>query len=277
MESEQIIARDWMEQAMSRQIDTPGQDGDYGNGYGFQLWNSRRSGLYRFDGGQGQFGLIWPEKKIAVALHEGGLCPDGPQITLDILSEYLLDEIGEEELPLDPEAWEELKAFESGLSIPEREACSVCVPEGNFDGKYTVIGGDGDPWISVSPGGYNFFSCFYHPDKKREFTEFCLQTDSEKCIFTVNGYAVFEAWFDGKHHPFYTDNVLPEIGWNCSYARYLDDSTLEITTKWLGGWFEGRIVMKRRGDEMELTFYKDRLEEGKNRYSISRAEARKCG
>lgn len=277
-EGEQIIARDWMEQAMSRQIDTIGQGGgDYGNGYGFQLWNSRRSGLYRFDGGQGQFGLIWPEKKIAVALHEGGLCPDGPQITLDILSEYLLDEIGEEELPLDPEAWEELKAFESGLSIPEREACSVCVPEGNFDGKYTVIGGDGDPWISVSPGGYNFFSCFYHPDKKREFTEFCLQTDSEKCIFTVNGYAVFEAWFDGKHHPFYTDNVLPEIGWNCSYARYLDDSTLEITTKWLGGWFEGRIVMKRRGDEMELTFYKDRLEEGKNRYSISRAEARKCG
>ena len=84
-------------------------------------------------------------------------------------------------------------------------------------------------------------------DKKQAFTDFTLKMDEQKCVFTVDGYAVFEAYFDGKHHPVYTDNVLPEIGWNCSYARYLDEDTLQITTKWLNGWFDDRIVMKKKG------------------------------
>lgn len=274
-DGEQIVAEDWMEQAMSCQIPTSEKEGteDYRHGYGFQLWNSKIPGLYRFDGGQGQYGLIWPEKELAVALHEGGMFPDGAQITLDILYEYLLKEIGDGPLPEDPEAYRDLLALEAGLGLDEYAPNTLSVPKERFEGKYRVVSGDGDPWISVSPGGYNFFRCFYHKEKKEAFTDFELKLDSEVCRFTVDGYAVFEAYFDGAHHPVYTDNVIPEIGWNCSYARYVDESALEITTKWLNGWFLNRIVMERTKRGLHLTFYKDRLHEGQDRYLVTHCEA----
>ena len=274
---EQIIAEDWMHMAMSCQISTEPNGGteDYRHGYGFQLWNSAIPGVYRFDGGQGQYGLIWPERKIAVAIHEGAVMPEGPQITLDVLYEYLLNEMRNEPLPENPQADAALLEFERNLKVPEQEANTLYVPTECFSGSYAVVSGDGDPWISVAPGGYNFFTCFYHADKKQAFTDFTLKMDEQKCVFTVDGYAVFEAYFDGKHHPVYTDNVLPEIGWNCSYARYLDEDTLQITTKWLNGWFDDRIVMKKKGDILEMTFYKDRLTVSDNRYTIKHCTAKR--
>lgn len=274
---EQIIAEDWMRLAMSCQISTEPNGGteDYLHGYGFQLWNSAIPGVYRFDGGQGQYGLIWPERKIAVALHEGAICPDGPQITLDVLYQYLLNEIQDEPLPENSQADAMLLDFERNLQVPEQEKNVLEIPRERFSGSYKVVSGDGDPWISVSPGAYNFFTCFYHADKKQKFTDFTLCIDGQKCVFTADGYAVFEAYFDGKHHPVYTDNVIPEIGWNCSYARYLDENTLQITTKWLNGWFDDRIVMIRKGDTLELTFYKDRLVDSENRYTIRHCVAKR--
>ncbi len=274
---EQIISRDWMEMALSSRIATGEKEGtrDYQYGYGFQLWCSSIPGLYRFDGGQGQYGLIWPEKGIAVALHEGAVCPDGPQITLDVLYKYLLMELEDEPLQENPKEYRELLDFERTLSVSEQEPNNLAIPAGQFSGAYQVVSGDGHPWISVSPGGYNFFSCFYHKDKKQKFTDFTLEINEEKCIFTVDGYAKFCAYFDGKHHPVYTDQVLPEIGWNCSYARYTSENVLEITTRWLNGWFDDRIVLEKNGEEVELTFYKDRLVDSEDRYDIRHCKARR--
>ena len=102
-----------MHMAMSCQISTEPNGGteDYRHGYGFQLWNSAIPGVYRFDGGQGQYGLIWPERKIAVAIHEGAVMPEGPQITLDVLYEYLLNEMPNDPLPENPQADAALLVF----------------------------------------------------------------------------------------------------------------------------------------------------------------------
>ena len=69
--------------------------------------------------------------------------------------------------------------------------------------------------------------------------------------------------------------MIPEIGWNCSYARYLDENTLQITTKWLNGWFDDRIVIKKKEDILELTFYKDRLTVSEERYTIKHSTAKR--
>ena len=142
---EQIIAEDWMHMAMSYQISTEPNGGteDYRHGYGFQLWNSAIPGVYRFDGGQGQYGLIWPERKIAVAIHEGAVMPEGPQITLDVLYEYLLNEMQNEPLPEDPQADAALLEFERNLKVPEQEANTLYVPTECFSGSYAVVSGDG--------------------------------------------------------------------------------------------------------------------------------------
>ena len=133
-----------MHMAMSCQISTEPNGGteDYRHGYGFQLWNSAIPGVYRFDGGQGQYGLIWPERKIAVAIHEGAVMPEGPQITLDVLYEYLLNEMRNEPLPENPQADAALLEFERNLKVPEQEANTLYVPTECFSGSYVVVSGD---------------------------------------------------------------------------------------------------------------------------------------
>lgn len=274
---EQIVSDAWMHEAMSRQISTEGNGDspDYCSGYGYQLWLSRIPGVYRFDGGQGQFGIIWPEKDLVVALHQGGLGPDGPQITLDRVMEGLMTLVADEPLPEDPEALASLCAFEQSLRVPEQAANTLAVDPAVFSGRYAVTGGDADadPWISVSPGTYNFFRAFFEKDKKADFTDFTLEIDEEKCVFTADGYAEFVAWFDGKYRMHYTDNPLPQVGDNCSTARYTDANTLEITIKWMHSWFENVIRFEKTDSGLAITTVKDRLQAGPMRYSIHHAAA----
>lgn len=275
---EQIVDEDWMRDALSIQIDTAenvGGELDCRVGYGYQLWACSMPGVFRFDGGQGQYGLIWPEKDLVVSLHEGGMAPDGQQTTLEVLYNDLLKKVVDEPLKEDPEANNELKAFEASLELPQPEANKISVSKDVFEGDYIVTEGDADPWISVSPGTYNFFSSFFEKGKKAEFTDFSLRIDDEKCEFTADGYAKFIAYFDGKYRVNYTDNVLPEVGYNCSTARYLDEKTLEITIKWVNSWFINVITFEKDGDKINITTSKDRLHEGKNRYTIHHAAAKK--
>ncbi len=281
-DGEQIVSEEWMRNALSIQIDTAENvDGvlDCRVGYGWQLWACSMPGVFRFDGGQGQYGIIWPEKDLVVALHEGGLGPDGPQITIEAIYDELMRKIGDEPLKEDPEALAELRAFEHSLAVPEQRPNTLSVDPARFEGEYKVISGDADcdPWVSVSPGEYNFFRAFFDPSKQDRFEKFKLEFDPEKCVFTADGYAVFEAYFDGKYHIVETDNPLSKIRKTASTARFIDPDTLEITTKWVNSWFLNVILFKREGDRLLITTSKDRLQEAipEKRYTVHHAVAEK--
>ena len=109
--------------------------------------------------------------------------------------------------------------------------------------------GNATPWIGVSPNGFNFFESFYDQTKKKEMTDFSLCVDQEKAIFSVDGYAAFQAWFDGEIRVHLTDSVLPQLNRTYSTARYLDDDTLEITIHWISGWFVTIMTFRRNQDD----------------------------
>ena len=54
--------------------------------------------------------------------------PEGPQITLDVLYEYLLNEMRNEPLPENPQADAALLEFERNLKVPEQEANTLYAP-----------------------------------------------------------------------------------------------------------------------------------------------------
>ena len=281
-DGEQIVSEEWMKNALSIQIDTAeNTDGvlDCRVGYGWQLWACSMPGVFRFDGGQGQYGIIWPEKNLVVALHEGGLGPDGPQITIEAIYDELMRKICDEPLPEDGDALHELREFEQSLAVPEKKPNTLQVNLSSFEGKYRIVSGDADcdPWVSVSPGSYNFFRAFFDPMKKESFECFSLSFTEEKCVFTADDYAVFEAYFDGKYHIVETDNPLSKIRKTASTARFIDENTLEITTKWLNSWFENVITFKNEGDTMYITTSKDRLQEAipELRYTVHHAIAKR--
>jgi CubicO group peptidase (beta-lactamase class C family) len=108
----QLIPESYVEQATSRQIDTPNQDNvDSRQGYGFQFWMSRHG--YRGDGAFGQFCIVLPEQDAVVATTGG---TEAMQAVLDNLWEHLLP--GFTNTRPDDGAQQDLEERLRGLTLP---------------------------------------------------------------------------------------------------------------------------------------------------------------
>jgi CubicO group peptidase (beta-lactamase class C family) len=82
----QLIQASYVEQATSRQVQTPNRDSvDWCQGYGFQFWMSRYG--YRGDGAFGQFCVVLPEQDAVIATTAG---TEAMQTVLDNLWRHLL-------------------------------------------------------------------------------------------------------------------------------------------------------------------------------------------
>jgi CubicO group peptidase (beta-lactamase class C family) len=86
----QLLGEHYVDQATSRQIDTPNQDNvDWRQGYGFQFWMARHG--YRGDGAFGQFCVVLPDQDAVVATTGG---TEAMQAVLDNLWKHLLPGLG---------------------------------------------------------------------------------------------------------------------------------------------------------------------------------------
>ena len=64
----QIIPKDWVQQATSKQISNGSNpNNDWNQGYGFQFWRCRH-GAYRGDGKDGQFCIVLEEQNTVIAI-----------------------------------------------------------------------------------------------------------------------------------------------------------------------------------------------------------------
>ncbi|WP_307793457.1 serine hydrolase domain-containing protein [Microbacterium stercoris] len=65
----QLIPHEWVDRASQALagIDPQGWEGDWAQGYGYQLWRCRTS-AFRADGAFGQFIIVWPEHNAVIAL-----------------------------------------------------------------------------------------------------------------------------------------------------------------------------------------------------------------
>jgi CubicO group peptidase (beta-lactamase class C family) len=109
---DQLLPERYVEQATSRQIDTPNQDNvDWGQGYGFQFWMSRHG--YRGDGAFGQFCVVLPAHDAVIVTTAG---TEAMQAVLDNLWQHLLPGLGTGRT--DDGAQRELEQRLDGLSLP---------------------------------------------------------------------------------------------------------------------------------------------------------------
>ena len=167
-------------------------------GYGYQLWACSIPGVYRFDGGQGQYGIIWPEKKLAVAVHEGAVLPYGPQMTLDVIYEELLMKIADEPLTENPDEFARLLTFEKNIKMPEDPKNTICrkyvLPEHIRCWKGIQLRG----WDWRHQGGDDMFMIFRDGKCEQDLKYFTLELQKEYCKFQVNGQVEFLARMDQK-------------------------------------------------------------------------------
>jgi len=132
-----LLPEHYVEQATSRQIDTPNQENlDWRQGYGFQFWMARHG--YRGDGAFGQFCVVLPEQGTVVATTGG---TEAMQGVLDHLWEHLLPGLGTG-IP-DDGAQQELDRRLARLSLPP---CRATPSPPRWEGW------TGEPF-PVAPGG----------------------------------------------------------------------------------------------------------------------------
>jgi len=109
---DQLLPERYVEQATSRQIDTPNQDNvDWRQGYGFGFWRSRHG--YRGDGAFGQFCVVLPAHDAVIVTTAG---TEAMQAVLDNLWQHLLPGLGTGRT--DAAAQPELDQRLDGLSLP---------------------------------------------------------------------------------------------------------------------------------------------------------------
>jgi len=260
-DGEQILEPGFVKDALSVQIENPyaPEQKDGRCGYGYLLWACSIPGVFRFDGGQGQYGIIWPEKDLVVAVHEGAVSPLGPQKTLDTLYKTLLLPLLDEPLSPAPEDYKALLSLQTSVRL-QPDAPNAIPPSAAFSGSYRVSAGSFDPWIGVAPpGGGDLFAAFRSPAKDVPVSAFRLELGADALRVSLDSGETLVASWDGSLTAHSIDSPFPALGTYAASARCTAEQTLELRIHWLNGWFETIVIFERADDGLQITMKKLRL------------------
>lgn len=272
--NEQILDPDFVRSALSVQITNPyaPEQKDGRCGYGYQLWACSIPGVYRFDGGQGQYGIIWPEKDLVVAIHEGAVIPLGPQKTLDILYDHLLLALQDEPLDGAQPDHQALLRLQASVNVKPDEPNTLSLNR-SFSGAYRIKSGALDPWLSVAPpGSGDLFVAFRDKTRDVRISAFELDIADEALTVVLDTGATIVASWDGTLTRQFVESPFPALGAYAATARFIHDHTLEIRIHWLNGWFETLLCFGFTPDQVVITTKKLRLNPDDN-YLIDEAVA----
>ena len=263
---EQILDASFVKEALSVQIENPyaPEQKDGRCGYGYQLWACSIPGVFRFDGGQGQYGIIWPKKELVISLHEGAFVPLGPQKTLDTLYEHLLLMLQDEPMPAAPDDLAALRALEASQSLPADET-SAALPDASWSGTYAIQSGRFDPWFAVAPpGAGDLFAAFRSPEHDHPIRGFSLAISDERFTLTLDSGAEIRANLDGTLTERFVASPFPALGSYAATARLSGQNELELRIRWLNGWFETILLFSLQAEGLAITTKKLRLNEADN-------------
>ena len=271
---EQILDTDFVKSALCVQIENSyaPEEKDGRCGYGYPLWACSIPGVFRFDGGQGQFGLIWPERDLVVAVHEGAITPTGPQKTLDTLYETLLLKLADEPLPAAPEDYTALLKLQSSVRVQPDEPNRFPLRSA-FSGLWRVGEGVFDPWMAVSPpGSGDLFAAFRDSHRNVPISSFQLDVAADALTLSLNTGAVLCAAWDGSLTKSNVETPFPGLGAYAATARFTREDRLEVKIHWLNGWFETNLTFELAGGTLAIVTQKLRLNPADN-YLVETASA----
>lgn len=207
-DGKQLIPSGYLAEATRKQIDNSMNDSpDWKQGYGYQFWRSQHG--FRGDGASGQYAVVIPEKKLAIAITS---CIGNMQDILTALWEDLLPGLEEKSLPENPAARRKLLDILSGLSMETAAGKSLRKVVNRFFE------------FETNPSG--IYSC-------------SVETCENECALTFNtrrGMEQLRAGF-GSHRSSVlqlTDHLPHPVA---ASAAWIDDDVLEIHSFCLDGTF----------------------------------------
>lgn len=131
----QVVSREWVMEASSKQMENGHNDSSWGYGYGFQFWLNPPGG-YRADGAFGQYSMILPELDAVVAITSESI---DTKTTMQIVWDVLLPEMKPSLLPPNASAHHNLLTELKSLRYdpPQLATTSPLAPK--IDGKEFIL------------------------------------------------------------------------------------------------------------------------------------------
>ena len=260
----QIIDEAWMKEALSLQVENGPVHGadNASSGYGWQLWLNTTPGTFRFDGGQGQLDIIWPEKHAVAAIHQSGRDPEGCDNTVNAILRFM-EEITDSKLPEDPEAYKSLVEYSSTKKV--NALPPTVIPDSAYElfGTYYLTEGSLIPYIEVAPMNHDFWYLFHDRSVNPEAITVEIRPRNDAVMLTLNRDKNFLCGLDGRWIIQDVAGPLKGLTKVACCAEFKEDGSLRIILKWLNGWSVSDILI-RKGEnpgDLLLTNTKDMLHE----------------
>lgn len=135
-----LLPEGWVQQVSTAHIETPGEQGDWALGYGFQVWRSRYG--YRMDGAFGQLCLILPEQDAVVMVTTA---TDTAQAVLTAAWQHLIPAF---DAAADPTDDAPLARRLAGLTVPTMATEPEPASAADWTGEFAPAAEPGDFGLS---------------------------------------------------------------------------------------------------------------------------------
>lgn len=232
----QIISKDWVSQASSKQMENGKNDSSWGYGYGFQFWLNPPGG-FRADGAFGQYSMILPELDAVVAITSESI---DTKTTMQIIWDVLLPEMKVAPLPTNKAAHQtlltELKALKHD---PPQLAASSSLAE-KISGKEFML--DQNPF-NVKSVSFRF---------TRDTCIFTLKEEGKPDIVIANGINqwIRKGNLKPSAHSLFSLRRIDFDSIVAASAGWQNENTLQLT------W---RYIETVHGDSLICTFNEDKV------------------
>ena len=235
----QLLPKEWFEKATKKQISNGNDpDSDWTQGYGYQFWRCRHN-ICRGDGMYCQFAVMIPDKDIAIAITADA---NHYQWILNIFWQHIFPAVeSDSPLPENPEALENLKRAETGLTAKPGESPSILLRDQKINSKildrevlyniylpknYLTFGG---PWktLYLLHGATDDHNTWVDPQRGRleEYADRIFKDNPEKKRIIVVPDAKL-TWYRNnpngeQYEDFITKELIPEIEskYRCAAGR----------------------------------------------------------
>lgn len=159
----QLLSADWVEEATSKQVDSQDNDGDWGQGYGYQFWRCK-PGCYRGDGAHGQYCIVVPDKNAVIAITSE---TRDMGASMQLVWDHILPAMkGANEKPAEGVSYAKLRQISAQLSLP-------------------IDAGPAESPLASQLNGKTFF--FKDNPFKAEKASFTFQADECEVVFVEDG------------------------------------------------------------------------------------------
>lgn len=229
----QLLSKEWVKAASSKQIESGKNDSSWGYGYGYQFWLNPPGG-FRADGAFGQYTMIFPEQDAVVTITSESA---STKTTMQLVWDYLLPEMNGKtsSLPENDSSSALLKEKLNALAYEPPKMSATSLLAAAVSGKEYLLNKNEFSAKSVS---FNFL------DDKCMFT---LKEEGKPDIVINNGinHWIREGNYKPSAHSLFSLRRIDFDSIVAASATWIDERTLLLT------W---RFIETTHGDSLMCLF-----------------------